>query len=160
MSEAIHPAAIHHLPGFITAPGQSDWLLSAVAIFLIVAVFALGTLYLRLHSLPEVMAHKTNKIQLELVAVLALLSLLTHNNILWGAALILALIDLPDFSSPLSSIAGSLEKIAGKVVDQPAAAQRPVAEAEEAADEPHPLPRALPGHGHASPAQPSTEGKA
>ncbi|HEV7307608.1 hypothetical protein [Ensifer sp.] len=158
MSEAVHPAAIHHLPGFITAPGQSDWLLTAVAIFLIVAIFALGTLYLRLHSLPELMAHKTNKIQLELVAVLALLSLLTHNNILWGAALLLALIDLPDFSSPLSSIAGSLEKIAGKVTGEPGAAERALAETEPAATEPLPLPRALPGHG--SPDQPSTEGKA
>ncbi|MEI2296553.1 hypothetical protein [Ensifer sp. MJa1] len=158
MSEAIHPAAVHHLPGFITAPGQSDWLLTAVAIFLIVAIFALGTLYLRLHSLPEVMAHKTNKIQLELVAVLALLSLLTHNNILWGAALLLALIDLPDFSSPLSSIAGSLEKIAGKVVDQPGGAETREAEPAEIEPLPHPLPRALPGH--ASPAHSSTEGKA
>ncbi len=152
MSEAIHPAAIHHLPGFITAPGQSDWLLNAVAVFLIVSVFALGTIYLRLHSLPELMAHKTNKIQLELVAVLALLSLLTHNNILWGAALLLALIDLPDFSSPLSSISRSLERIAGKV-DQPT-----VPEARDVEAEPLPLPRALPGH--ASPDQPSTEGKA
>ncbi|MGF6256721.1 hypothetical protein [Ensifer sp. LBL] len=158
MSEAIHPAAIHHLPGFITAPGQSDWLLNAVAVFLIVSVFALGTIYLRLHSLPELMAHKTNKIQLELVAVLALLSLLTHNNILWGAALLLALIDLPDFSSPLSSIAGSLEKIAGKVAGEPGAAERALAETEPAPTEPLPLPRALPGH--ASPDQPSTEGKA
>ncbi|MBD9647705.1 hypothetical protein JVX98_09320 [Ensifer sp. PDNC004] len=152
MSEAIHPAAIHHLPGFITAPGQSDWLLTAVAVFLIVSVFALGTIYLRLHSLPELMAHKTNKIQLELVAVLALLSLLTHNNILWGAALLLALIDLPDFSSPLSSISRSLERIAGKV-DQPT-----VPEARDVEAEPLPLPRALPGH--PSPDQPSTEGKA
>ncbi|WDZ75151.1 hypothetical protein PWG15_11000 [Ensifer adhaerens] len=158
MSEAIHPAAIHHLPGFITAPGQSDWLFNAVAVFLIVSIFALGTLYLRLHSLPELMAHKTNKIQLELVAVLALLSLLTHNNLLWGAALLLALIDLPDFSSPLSSIAGSLEKIAGKVVDQPETAQTAAAEAEPAASEPLPLPRALPGR--ASHDQSSTEGKA
>ncbi|WP_077960602.1 hypothetical protein [Ensifer adhaerens] len=157
MSEAIHPAAIHHLPGFITAPGQSDWLLNAVAVFLIVAIFALGTLYLRLHSLPEVMAHKTNKIQLELVAVLALLSLLTHNNILWGAALLLALIDLPDFSSPLSSIAGSLERIAGKV-DQPTVPEAGDVEAEPVASQPQ--PHALPGHGHASPAQPSIEGKA
>ncbi|HEV7323084.1 MAG TPA: hypothetical protein VGO04_31150 [Ensifer sp.] len=153
MSEAIHPAAIHHLPGFITAPGQSDWLLTAVAIFLIVAIFALGTLYLRLHSLPEVMAHKTNKIQLELVAVLALLSLLTHNNLLWGAALLLALIDLPDFSSPLSSIAGSLEKIAGKVTGEPPVAEKAVTEAEAAAAEPQFQPRALP-------IEPSTEGKA
>ncbi|MFK0273340.1 hypothetical protein ACIQUG_06680 [Ensifer sp. NPDC090286] len=158
MSEAVHPLAIHHLPGFITAPGQSDWLLNAVAVFLIVAIFALGTLYLRLHSLPEVMAHKTNKIQLELVAVLALLSLLTHNNLLWGAALLLALIDLPDFSSPLSSIAGSLEKIAGKVVDQPVTVEKPVADTEPAASEPAAAepqfqPRALP-------IQPTTEGKA
>ncbi|MBK5569822.1 hypothetical protein [Ensifer sp. SSB1] len=154
MSETIHPAAIHHLPAFITAPGESDWLFNAVVVFLIVSIFALGTLYLRLHALPEHMAHKTNKIQLELVAVLALLSLLTHNNLLWGAALLLALIDLPDFSSPLSSIAGSLEKIAGKVVDQPAATAPVSSETEFA--ESHPQP----SHGHAAPIQPSTEGKA
>ena len=34
MADTPHAAAIEHLPGFITAPGQSDWLFTAVAVFL------------------------------------------------------------------------------------------------------------------------------
>ncbi|MCK3776164.1 hypothetical protein MZK49_05400 [Ensifer sesbaniae] len=146
MSEAVHPTAIHHLPAFITAPGQSDVLFNVVVIFMILAIFALGTFYLRLHSLPETMAHKSHKVQYELVAVLGLISLLTHNNIFWIAALILALIDLPDFSSPLSSVARSLERIAGKV---------------DGATEPVPAePEPAAGHPAAPADQPSVEGKA
>ena len=50
---------------------------------------------------------------MEIVAVLALISLFTHNHLFWIAGLLLALIDLPDFSSPMSSIAQSLEKLSG-----------------------------------------------
>lgn len=135
MSDSIHPTAIHHLPAFVTAPGETDVLFNVVVIFMILAIFALGTFYLRLHSLPETMAHKSHKVQYELVAVLGLISLLTHNNIFWIAALILALIDLPDFSSPLAAIARSLERIAGKE-DKPVAAEPPVAEAEPVASQP------------------------
>lgn len=136
MSDSIHPTAIHHLPPFVTAPGETDILFNVVVIFMILAIFALGTFYLRLHSLPETMAHKSHKVQYELVAVLGLISLLTHNNIFWIAALILALIDLPDFSSPLAAIARSLERIAGNE-DKPVAAEPPpVAEAEPVASQP------------------------
>lgn len=135
MSDSIHPTAIHHLPAFVTAPGETDVLFNVVVIFMILAIFALGTFYLRLHSLPETMAHKSHKVQYELVAVLGLISLLTHNNIFWIAALILALIDLPDFSSPLAAIARSLERIAGKE-DKPVAAEPPVAEPESVASQP------------------------
>jgi len=45
--------------------------------------------------------------------VLGLLALFTHIHLLWIAALLLALVDLPDFGTPLRSIAGSVEKIAG-----------------------------------------------
>ncbi|SDA79409.1 hypothetical protein [Sinorhizobium sp. NFACC03] len=146
MSEAIHPTAIHHLPAFITAPGQSDVLFNVVVVFMILAIFALGTFYLRLHSLPETMAHKSHKVQYELVAVLGLISLLTHNNIFWIAALILALIDLPDFSSPLSSISRSLERIAGKV---------------DASTEPVPAePETVASHPAVPADRPSMEGKA
>jgi hypothetical protein len=41
-----------------------------------------------------------------------LLALFTHIHLFWIAALLLALIDLPDFGTPLRSIAGSVEKIA------------------------------------------------
>ena len=45
--------------------------------------------------------------------MLGLLALFTHMHIFWIAGLLLAMIDLPDFGSPLSRIAGSAEKIAG-----------------------------------------------
>lgn len=112
MSE-LHPATPHHLPGFITAPGDADILMIAVGIILIAAVVAVGNIYLRLHSLPERMAHKSQKLQFEIVAILGLLSLFTHNHLFWVAGLLLAMIDLPDFSTPLRRIAGSVEKMAG-----------------------------------------------
>jgi len=71
-----------------------------------------GTLYLRLHSLPERMAHKSEKLQFEIVAILGLLALFTHIHLFWVAGLLLAMIDIPDFGTPLRSIAGSVEKIA------------------------------------------------
>ena len=122
-----HPAASHHLPWFLTAPGDSDILFTITTIVLIAIVFGLGSLFFRLHSLPERMGHK--KLQFEVVAVLGLLSLFTHQHIFWVAGLLLALIDLPDFQTPLKRIATSLEKISGT--------ERP-AEEEPA---PHPKPR-------------------
>jgi NADH:ubiquinone oxidoreductase subunit 5 (subunit L)/multisubunit Na+/H+ antiporter MnhA subunit len=113
MTETLHPAAPHHLPAFITAPGETDVLMVAMAVFLVIAVLAVGLLFLRLHTLPERMAHKSHKLQFEIVAVLGLLALFTHQHIFWVAGLLLALIDIPDFGWPLRRIAGSLEKIAG-----------------------------------------------
>jgi hypothetical protein len=112
LSEQLHPMAPHHLP-FYLAPGSgTDVLMLVMGIFLIGVVFWVGTLYWKLHSLPERMAHKSQKLQLEFVAVLGLISLFTHMHIFWVAGLLLALIDLPDFGTPLRSIAGSVEKIA------------------------------------------------
>ena len=81
---------------------------------MIVAVVSVGLIYLKLHALPEHMAHRTSKVQYQFVAVLALLALFTHNNVFWIAALLLALIDLPNFSTPMNSIALSLEKLSGR----------------------------------------------
>lgn len=111
---AMHPAAPHYLPAFITAPGQSDWLMSVMLVFLLVTVLSVGLVYLRLHALPEHMAHRTNKVQYQFVAVLGLLALFTHNNAFWIAALLLALVELPDFGRPLNSIALSLERLSGR----------------------------------------------
>lgn len=112
MSEQLHPKAPHHLPFYITSPGETDGLMIVTGIILIAAVFGVGLLYLHLHSLPERMAHKTQKLQFEIVAVLGLLALFTHEHLYWIAALILALIELPDFGTPLRSIASSVERIA------------------------------------------------
>jgi hypothetical protein len=102
----------HHLPFYVVRPGETDVLMIVMGIFLVFAVLGIGVLYLRLHSLPEQMAHKSQKLQFEVVAVLGLISLFTHMHIFWIAGLLLALVDLPDFSTPLSRIAGSVEKIA------------------------------------------------
>lgn len=104
--------APHHLPIYL-APGSGiDPLMVVMGIFLIATVLWMGTLYWRLHSLPERMAHKSQKLQFEFVAVLGLISLFTHMHIFWVAGLLLALIDIPDFGTPLRSIADSVEKIA------------------------------------------------
>lgn len=108
----MHPAAPHHLPFFIPGPDGSDPLIVATGIFLVGTVLWVGTLYWKLHSLPERMAHKTQKLQFEVVAVLGLIALFTHEHLYWIAALVLAMIELPDFGTPLRSIAGSVERIA------------------------------------------------
>ena len=113
MAESAHPAASHHMPSFITAPGETDVLMVIMAIFLIVAVLLFGIFFLRLHTLPERMAHKAHKVQFEIVAILGLIALFTHMHIFWIAGLLLAVIDLPDFGNSLSRIAGSAERVAG-----------------------------------------------
>jgi hypothetical protein len=113
MAESIHPAATHHLPFFITPPGETDVLMVVLAFILALSVLGFGVFFFRLHSLPEHIAHKGKKMQAELVAVLCLVSLFTHMHIFWIIALVLAMLELPDFSSPLSRIAGSAEKMAG-----------------------------------------------
>ena len=95
----------------------------------IATVLGLGILFFRLHSLPERLGHK--KLQFEIVAVLGLLSLFTHVHAFWVAGLLLALIDLPDFTTPLKRIATSLERLSG--TESPA-------EAEPASKPAHPQP--------------------
>ena len=113
MERSIHPEATHHLPFFVTPPGETDVLMMATGVFLAIAVLAFGIFFFRLHSLPEQIAHKSGKLQAEVVAVLCLISLFTHMHIFWIIGLVLALIELPDFGTPLKRIAGSAEKLAG-----------------------------------------------
>jgi hypothetical protein len=57
-----------------------------VGIFLLAAVLAFGLLFLRLHTLPERMAHRGHKLQFEIVAVLGLLSMFTGVHAFWVVA--------------------------------------------------------------------------
>ncbi len=84
-----------------------------IGVILVGAIVGVGNLYLHLHTLPERMAHKSQKLQFEIVAVLGLLALFTHNHLFWVIGLFLAMVDLPDFGTPLRRIAGSVEKMAG-----------------------------------------------
>ena len=96
-----------------------------MSLFLVVAVVMFGIVFLRLHTLPERMAHKSQKIQFEIVAVLGLIALFTHMHIFWVAGLLLAMIDFPDFGTSLGRIATSTEKIAGIKPSEGAAELQP-----------------------------------
>lgn len=114
MSENIHPLAAHHIPHFLPGPDGSDPLMTIMIVALVALVILVGSLYLHLHALPERVAHGNERMQMEIVAILALVALFTHNNLFWIAALILAFIQLPDFQTPLNSIAASLAGLTGR----------------------------------------------
>ena len=143
MATEIHPAAPHYLPSFIVAPGGTDYLMVAMAIMLIGAVLGVGLLFLRLHTLPERLAHKSQKLQFEIVAVLGLLALFTHIHLFWVAGLLLALIDIPDFSGLFGRMAHALERLAGirqRAEPDTAETQEPHGPKEHAHDVPRQAP--------------------
>lgn len=130
MPQELHPASTPHLPFFTPLPDGSDFLLNVTAVTLTASVLAVGILFFRIHTLPERMAHKSKKIQVELIAVLGLLSLLSHEHLFWVAGLLLAFIDLPDIGAPFQRAVRALEALAK--IDPPQ---------EEARDEPQAAPQ-------------------
>jgi hypothetical protein len=84
MAAELHPAASHHLPSFITPPGEADILMVITAVFLVVAILTFGILFFRLHHLPEHMARGSKKVQLEICRCWGLLPCLptyTHSGL-------------------------------------------------------------------------------
>ena len=108
MPETLSRSAPNHLPWFITAPGELDVLMVLTGVIVLLFVVMIGVVYFQLHALPDRYAHK--KVQFEVVCVLGLIAMFTHMHIFWIAGLLLALIDFPDFSTPLKRIAGSVER--------------------------------------------------
>jgi multisubunit Na+/H+ antiporter MnhF subunit len=106
--------ATTHMPFFITAPGNTDVLFNATLVLVVVSIILTGVAFLTIHSLPERMAHKSKKILLDLIALLCLLALLTHEHLFWFVAIVLAFIDVPDFLTPVNRIARSVETLAGR----------------------------------------------
>ena len=102
-----------HIPAYL-AGAESDPLMIGMAILLIVIVLLIGVYYFKLHAIPEHIAKGKNHTQVQLIAILTIIALFTHNNVFWVAALVLAVVELPDFLSPLKSIARSLEILAGQ----------------------------------------------
>lgn len=143
MADSVHATATHHLPSFITAPGQTDVLMVIMSIVLVLAILGFGILFLRLHTLPERMAHRSQKLQFEIVAVLGLIALFTHMHIFWIIGLLLALVDIPDFGAMLGRIAQSVETIAG-IKPPPSTADKQAAATAEIHDAPRKDGRPVP----------------
>lgn len=119
------PAGPQQLPWFVTGPNETDYLLIGAGVFLVTATMLVGVLYLRLHHLPAHKAAGTGRVQLQLISVLTLLAMFTHNHAYWIAALLLALIPIPDFLSPLKRMSAALSQIANRRGTTPASAVRP-----------------------------------
>jgi len=88
---------------------------TAMTVITILMVLGIGSLYFKLHAIPEHMAHADNHAQMQVIGILALLALFTHNNIFWVIALLVAAFRMPDFLSPLQSIAASLASLNKRV---------------------------------------------
>ena len=127
---ATHPLAPEHLPRYIGSADGGDPLFTVVIWLLIIILLAVGNLYLKLHALPERMAHRQNSTQLQMIAVLAILALFTHNNVFWVAALLLAVVRFPDFTTPINSMADSLAELGKAQRQDTAAPEAPVPETE------------------------------
>ena len=138
MTASPNPIATAHLPFFITAPGETDVLFNITLWFVVACIILTGVVFLTIHSLPERMAHKSKKVLLDLIALLCLLALLTHNHLFWFIAIILAFIDIPDFLTPVNRIARSVESMAGQEAgEEPADASTSDPPEAATADEPH-----------------------
>ena len=109
MAEDIHPMAPEYLPAFMPNADGSDALFTMVIIGTVLLIVVLGSFYFTLHSIPEKMAHESNSMQFQVIGILALLALFTHNNLYWVIALLLATVRFPDFLTPIESISRSLE---------------------------------------------------
>ncbi len=110
----IHPMAPEHLPRYFAGADGSDHLFTVMIFFVVGIILILGVAYFTLHAMPERMAHKGNSTQLQLISLLAMLALFTHNNIFWVVALVLAAFRPPDIVTPLNSIAQTLQNLAGR----------------------------------------------
>ena len=103
-----HELATTYLPFFVTAPGEGDVLFNIVTVIVCVVVLLLGVFYFTLHAIPERWVGHENPLKLQIVAVLSLVSLFTHDHIYWIIALVLASIQIPDIWTPLRSLFGSI----------------------------------------------------
>jgi hypothetical protein len=111
LTNAPNPIATNHLPVFVAGPGESDVFLIVVVCILLAVVLLVGVFYFTLHSLPEKIAHGADRGKLQLVGLLSLIALFTHNNYFWIAALLLAAIKLPDLLTPIKSLARSAKEL-------------------------------------------------
>jgi hypothetical protein len=114
-AEGGHADAPHHLPWFITAPGSTDYLFNVMIAVVLAAIVAIGNLFFKLHALPERWAHGASPLQLEIVAVLSLIGLFTHQHVFWVGALLLAMVRFPDFWTPIRSMSDSVTALAQRM---------------------------------------------
>ncbi|WP_377190429.1 hypothetical protein [Ruegeria meonggei] len=120
MSNAdLHPMATGHIPSYVTQADGSDFLLTFMFIFTVLVIVLIGVGYFTLHSIPEKLAHESNHPQFQLVGILALLALFTHNGLFWVAAVLVAGFQFPDVAAPLRAIADAIRSLGSERSEDP-----------------------------------------
>ena len=129
----LHPMATGHIPSYVTQADGSDFLLTFMFVFTVLVIVLIGVGYFTLHSIPEKIAHESNHPQFQLVGILALLALFTHNGLFWVAAILVAGFQFPDVAAPLRAIADAIRSLGnqGNDVPAPAAPSQPTAQQEQ-----------------------------
>ncbi len=113
----LHPMATGHIPSYVTQADGSDFLLTFMFIFTVGVIILIGVGYFTLHSIPEKIAHESNHPQFQLVGILALLALFTHNGLFWIAAILVAGFQFPDIGAPLRAIADAIRSLGPQAQD-------------------------------------------
>ncbi|MEM6657119.1 MAG: hypothetical protein AAF625_03450 [Pseudomonadota bacterium] len=131
----LHPMATGHIPSYVTQADGSDFLLTFMFFFTVGLVVLIGIAYFTLHSIPEKIAHQSNHPQFQLVGILALLALFTHNGLFWVAAILVAGFQFPDFAAPLRAIADAIRSLAPQQPAEPLMETQPE-------EHPEPIPTA------------------
>lgn len=123
-----HPMATGHIPSYVTQADGSDFLFTFMLVFTVIVIILIGVAYFTLHAIPEKIAHKSNHPQFQLVGILALLALFTHNGLFWVAAILVAGFQFPDFAAPLQRIADAIRSLGpqrGDAIPEPADVSTP-----------------------------------
>lgn len=114
----LHPMATGHIPSYVTQADGSDFLLTFMFVFTVLVIVLIGVGYFTLHSIPEKIAHESNHPQFQLVGILALLALFTHNGLFWVAAILVAGFQFPDVAAPLRAIADAIRSLGNQRGDE------------------------------------------
>lgn len=112
--------ATGHIPSYVTQADGSDFLLTFMFVFTVLVIVLIGVGYFTLHSIPEKIAHESNHPQFQLVGILALLALFTHNGLFWVAAILVAGFQFPDVAAPLRAIADAIRSLGKQSNEAPA----------------------------------------
>ncbi|MGR3678304.1 MAG: hypothetical protein ACU0AZ_10005 [Paracoccaceae bacterium] len=104
--------APEHIPSYVVQADGGDYLFTFMLFFTVGLIALIGVAYFTLHAVPEKMAHESNHPQFQLVGILALLALFTHNGLFWVAAVLVAGFQIPDLAAPLRAIADAIRSLA------------------------------------------------
>lgn len=111
MLSTLSEEALAVMPFWVSGPGQTDGFMWTVGVVLVAVLIGFGALYFTIQAIPDRMATGAQKVQMQLVGMLGLVSLFTMNNAFWIAAILIAAVPLhevfPAFKASMDRTSGT-----------------------------------------------------